>query len=431
MAPIDTTGDRAVGAWHNSSALRRAFEHHHGEAERAGHQSLQHRRRAATELWRYRQGFEHGAWERELGRLPVSPTEARRYLLAGQFLEKNQDGLFDDFAHLLRVAGDWRAERDAEEARQAAQEAREREAEAKQRAEEATQAKERERAEQRAKREAARAEKAERKASEKKDKVAARKEAAAVLDEDSSPKSPGASKYRGSGSNQYYTPAYIIEAVREVMGAIALDPASCEQAQQTVRAEAWYGEDALGREWTADTLWLNPPYSSRGDEAVVKWVSKLVSAYERGLVKQACLLLHACTDTQYGQVALSHCAGVCFHAGRIRFEGPSAGRSGAQIGQMICYYGEHRDRFAQVFAELGAVLVFYQSVLGEESGAEGTEGRARRRRDDEGSDEQLGDRDARNRNRGAMRFLRGDQQRGQPRDGGQPMTLASRSTSIT
>ena len=375
MPAIDaTTGDRAVGEGHNSEAALRAFQHHHGEAERTGRESLDHRMKASIELWRYRQGFAQGAWGEAEAALSISQSESTRYLRAGEFLASGQNRRirqadeFGDFAHLLRVAGDWRAERDAEEARQAAQEAREREAEAKQRAEEATQAKERERAEQRAKREAARAEKAERKASEKKDKVAARKEAAAVLDEDSSPKSPGASKYRGSGSNQYYTPAYIIEAVREVMGAIALDPASCEQAQQTVRAEAWYGEDALGREWTADTLWLNPPYSSRGDEAVVKWVSKLVSAYERGLVKQACLLLHACTDTQYGQVALSHCAGVCFHAGRIRFEGPSAGRSGAQIGQMICYYGEHRDRFAQVFAELGAVLFFIKAFWGKRAG---------------------------------------------------------------
>ena len=355
MAPIDTTGDRAVGAGHNSSALRRAFEHHHGEAERAGHQSLQHRRRAATELWRYRQGFEHGAWERELGRLPVSPTEARRYLLAGQFLEKNQDGLFDDFAHLLRVAGDWRAERDAEEARQAAQEAREREAEAKQHAEEATQAKERERAEQRAKREAARAEKAERKAREKKDKVAARREAAAVLDEDSSPKSPGASKFRGNRSNEHYTPIQIIDLARDVMGGIDLDPASCETAQERVQARSWYGvtDDGLSKTWHG-RIWLNPPYSNRDLD---DWVGKLVRHVDAGDVPEACLLLHASTDTRYGQAAIDGCTAVCFHAGRVKFEGPSEGRGGAQIGQMVCYYGAHRERFVETFADIGAVMV--------------------------------------------------------------------------
>lgn len=39
-----------------------------------------------------------------------------------------------------------------------------------------------------------------------------------------------------SRSEEYYTPAPIVEAAREVLGGIDLDPASCDMAQETVRA---------------------------------------------------------------------------------------------------------------------------------------------------------------------------------------------------
>ena len=167
---------------------------------------------------------------------------------------------------------------------------------------------------------------------------------------------PKTSKYTGESSNEHYTPVRIIDAARDVMGGIDLDPASCETAQVRIQAATWYGakDDGLSQIW-GGRIWLNPPYSNRDLD---DWVGKLVRHVEAGDVPEACLLLHASTDTRYGQTALSHSAAVCFHAGRIRFEGPSAGKGGAQIGQMICYYGANEDRFAEVFGELGAVGSF-------------------------------------------------------------------------
>ena len=167
---------------------------------------------------------------------------------------------------------------------------------------------------------------------------------------------PKTSKYTGDRSNEYYTPHRIIDAARDVMGGIDLDPATCETAQEHIQAVTWYGadDDGLSQLWHGRT-WLNPPYSDRNLD---EWVGKLIRHVEAGDVPEACLLLHASTDTKYGQAALSHSAAVCFHAGRIRFEGPSAGKGGAQIGQMICYYGANRDRFAEVFGEIGAVGSF-------------------------------------------------------------------------
>ena len=65
----------------------------------------------------------------------------------------------------------------------------------------------------------------------------------------------------GTGDFQRYTPAKEVEAAREVLGTIDLDPASNPQAQETVKAEKFFTEDddGLSKEWDGN-VWLNPPY---------------------------------------------------------------------------------------------------------------------------------------------------------------------------
>lgn len=43
-----------------------------------------------------------------------------------------------------------------------------------------------------------------------------------------------------SGDDEWYTPVNVIEACREAMGAIDLDPASCAKAQEFVKANKFY-----------------------------------------------------------------------------------------------------------------------------------------------------------------------------------------------
>src|SRR5260221_7395603 len=62
-------------------------------------------------------------------------------------------------------------------------------------------------------------------------------------------------------SNEWFTPSRYIEAARLVMGSIDLDPASCSEANQTVKAKRYYSIDDNGLEqpWYGN-IWLNPPY---------------------------------------------------------------------------------------------------------------------------------------------------------------------------
>lgn len=57
---------------------------------------------------------------------------------------------------------------------------------------------------------------------------------------------------------EYYTPAYIVEAARRVMGRIFLDPASCDIANRTVKASMIYTKENNGLDvpWFGN-VWLN------------------------------------------------------------------------------------------------------------------------------------------------------------------------------
>ena len=162
-------------------------------------------------------------------------------------------------------------------------------------------------------------------------------------------------------SNEHYTPGKVLDRAREAMGgSFDLDPASCDAANEVVKADRIFTkeDDGLSQEWKADRLWCNPPYSSRTLRA---WVEKIVQTHRAGDVGQAILLLHAAIDTRYGQNALAHCDAVCFPRGRLRFWGPEDKGGTVQQGQMLLYFGTRADAFRAAFADAGVVLVHPQS----------------------------------------------------------------------
>src|SRR5207247_1394413 len=89
-----------------------------------------------------------------------------------------------------------------------------------------------------------------------------------------------------AGSDEAYTPPWLIDAARDVLGAIDLDPASCAKAQTVVCAATWYGEadNGLAQHWRG-RMWLNPPYSDPDP-----WVEKALAHWLAGDVIQALLL---------------------------------------------------------------------------------------------------------------------------------------------
>lgn len=150
-----------------------------------------------------------------------------------------------------------------------------------------------------------------------------------------------------SGNNEWYTPKEFIDAARNVMGNIDLDPASNEIANKIVQAEKFYSieDDGLAQEWRGN-IWLNPPYASG---LIDKFVDKLCASD----FEQAIVLVNNATDTKWFLKLVENATAIVFTTGRVRFYMPD-GSTGAPLqGQAVLYFGESAEKFIQCFKNFG------------------------------------------------------------------------------
>lgn len=152
-----------------------------------------------------------------------------------------------------------------------------------------------------------------------------------------------------SGNNEWYTPADYIEAAREVMGGIDLDPASSEVANEVVKADVYFTAETNGldKPWYG-CVWMNPPYAS---DLIGLFVDKLIS--ELPNIEQAIVLVNNATETEWFNKLVAKASAVCFPRSRVKFYMPD-GKTGAPLqGQALLYFGPKYERFAAVFGAKG------------------------------------------------------------------------------
>ncbi|HSW43507.1 MAG TPA: DNA N-6-adenine-methyltransferase [Patescibacteria group bacterium] len=157
---------------------------------------------------------------------------------------------------------------------------------------------------------------------------------------------------KASGIVEWYTPTHYIEAAREVMGGIDLDPASSELANRTVRADRIYtmADDGLSQPWEG-RIWLNPPYGKGSG----LFTTKLVEEYETGHVEAAVLLLNAYGfDAMWFQPLWDH--PICFTDHRITFTSPQRESGGPANGNIFIYLGTDEGAFAERFRAFGRIV---------------------------------------------------------------------------
>jgi len=176
-----------------------------------------------------------------------------------------------------------------------------------------------------------------------------------------SPKSPK------TKSNEWFTPSYLIEAARAVMGSIDLDPASCALANETVKAARYFTEDddGLSKAWgnieQPSRVWCNPPYGkAAGIGYIACWINKAIEEYSIGNVKEAIMLVTGDTDTRWFQRLLDY--PTCFADHAISFLHPDdngivcKGKySGHIFGTCFAYLGSSEASFIEVFQQFGTV----------------------------------------------------------------------------
>lgn len=163
-----------------------------------------------------------------------------------------------------------------------------------------------------------------------------------------------------SGNDEWYTPVFYLDAAREVLGTIDVDPASCEAAQVFVKAEQYFtaDEDGLAHEWHGN-IWMNPPYSTG---LVSQFIDAFMEEWESEHIKEAIVLVNNATETVWAQNAMASAIAVCFPKGRIKFCDATGKPANSPLqGQVFCYYGTNAAKFLDVFGAFGVCMEVWQS----------------------------------------------------------------------
>jgi len=153
-----------------------------------------------------------------------------------------------------------------------------------------------------------------------------------------------------SNSDEHNTPSYLVEAAREIMGGIDLDPMTNLIANETIKASniCTKEDDGLTKDWYG-RVWLNPPFSLSKLA-----IPKLIESYENGNVIQAVLLIKSDVSTQ--KYKLLYPYPFCELDKRVKFENTS-NKDSSPFPVVMFYLGQDFYKWNQVMSKLGKVHI--------------------------------------------------------------------------
>lgn len=161
-----------------------------------------------------------------------------------------------------------------------------------------------------------------------------------------------------SGNVEIFTPQNIIEAARECMGGIDLDPASCALANERVKAARYFtkDDDGLSQLWASKRVWMNHPFSRIGNKL---WIDKAILEHREGRAESLCMICFASTSEAWFRPLLAF--PQCFLSPRTNYLlSDGAVYRGVTKGSVVTYMGPDLPAFARAFGKLGVVKVPYR-----------------------------------------------------------------------
>lgn len=163
-------------------------------------------------------------------------------------------------------------------------------------------------------------------------------------------------------SQHWCTPPMYVEAVREVLGQINLDP--CSNQYSIVGASTEYRlpkHDGLVESWNFETIYLNPPYGKDHERGtrIKDWLAKCREANHLHGSEILALVPVATNTSHWKENVWGVATAVAFlYDTRLKFlvNGEDSGK-GAPMSCAMIYWGEKRmSSFRKVFSRFGAVV---------------------------------------------------------------------------
>lgn len=168
-------------------------------------------------------------------------------------------------------------------------------------------------------------------------------------------------------TDEWGTPANIMQLVHNVLGRIDLDPASDTGFNKTVQAEHFFTKEhhALSRPWGVDhavkgtTIFLNPPGGKTCNKSnVVLFWQKLMDEVAEGRVKHAIFMGFSIECLQTTQQCTKSVAEfpICIPSKRIKFSAKNGTYNAPSHSNVIAYVPgnvDETERFISTFRSVG------------------------------------------------------------------------------
>jgi hypothetical protein len=167
---------------------------------------------------------------------------------------------------------------------------------------------------------------------------------------------------------QWHTPDEYLNAARELMGGIDIDPATDEKAQLRIKAKVYYTKETNGldKPWMG-RLWLGTPYA---EGLINQFTDRAIEQYRMGNVTEGLILTHTNnTHYSYFQEILRACSAICVVNDCIRWvKGHEDEEKAAQAlgvswipeytkhGNVVFYLGQKVNEFCGIFSKFGVCL---------------------------------------------------------------------------
>lgn len=158
-----------------------------------------------------------------------------------------------------------------------------------------------------------------------------------------------------SGFTEFYSPVTVVDAARDVMGGIDLDPASSLAANAVVGAKQFFTQqgDGLAHEWWG-RVWCNPPFRT-GQQ----WAEHALREWQSGRVAAMCFLIAESMSASGNSALLRQSAAICIPEGRLAFwspdDGPRAPLRGGR-SHIVVYLGPDPEAFCERFLVVGTTF---------------------------------------------------------------------------